>query len=205
MSNSPAHIRFADAADAAALAQLARALLAHERALNATYDLHPWAANETELHKQLRQPDTRFFVAEQRAEQGDVLVGYLKVVLHNATFTRAEMGWRHWGQTVFIHWAKSVIDASLQRPRANATPQGGYIAGAFVLPEWRRSHTGHALVAAAENWLREKGMATSELHVLYANESAREFWASLGYEPLALGLRKKLSPQNHETNNQTQL
>ena len=194
MSNSPAHIRLAEAADAPALARLARALLAHERALNSAYDLHPWAASEAELHKQLRQSDTGFFVAEQ----GDTLVGYLKVVLHNATFTRAETGWRQWSQTVFVHWAKSVVDALLQRPRANVTPTGGYIAGAFVLPAWRRTHTGHALVAAAENWLREKGMATSELHVLYANESAREFWASLGYEPLALGLRKKLSAETRD-------
>ena len=195
MPNSP-RIRFAQAADAAALAQLARALLAHERSFNSSYDLHPWAASEAELLKQLRQPDTRFFVAEQ----GDALVGYLKVVLHGAAFTRAETGWRQWSQTVFICWAKRVVDALLQRPRANAAPQGGYIAGAFVLPEWRRTHTGHALVAAAENWLREKGMATSELHVLYANEAARAFWASLGYEPLALGLRKKLDENLNENN-----
>lgn len=188
-SRNAAHIRLAEAADAPALARLARALLAHERALHAAYDLHPWAASEAELLKQLRQPNTRFFVAEQ----GETLVGYLKVVLHGAAFTRAETGWRQWSQTVFTRWARRVFDALLQRPRANVTPQGGYIAGAFVLPEWRRSHTGHALVAAAESWLREKGMATSELHVLYANESAREFWASLGYEPLVLGLRKKLN------------
>ncbi len=201
MSNLPAHIRFAEAADAPALVRLVRALLAHERSSNSSYDLHPWAASEAELLKQLRQPDTRFFVAEQ----GEALVGYLKVVLLGATFTRAETSWRQWSKTVFIRWCKRIFDALLQRPSANVTPTGGYIAGAYVLPEWRRSHTGHALVAAAENWLREKGMVTSELHVLYANESAREFWASLGYEPLVLGLRKKLSPETNDTESNTQL
>ncbi|NOT58655.1 MAG: hypothetical protein HOP19_00345, partial [Acidobacteria bacterium] len=77
------HVRAAQPADAAALAQLARALLEHEHALNAAYELHPWAAHADELHKQLRLPDTRFFVAEQ----GETLVGYLKVVLHGHTFT----------------------------------------------------------------------------------------------------------------------
>ena len=181
-------IREAQSADAEALAQLARALLAHERTLPPAYDLHPWAASADETRKQLGQPDTRFFVAEL----GDQLVGYLKVVLHGRAFTRAELSWRQWSKKLLTDGGKRAFDALLRRPRANAIPLGGYIAGAFVLPEWRGAHVGRSLVAATEEWLRQLGMPASELHVLYANESAREFWASLGYEPLALGLRKKL-------------
>jgi ribosomal protein S18 acetylase RimI-like enzyme len=182
-------VRVARAADADSLAVLARALLEHEHTLSlTTQSLHPWAASPDELRKQLQLATTRFFVAETETQ----LVGYLKVVLHGRQFTRAELGWRPWLRQVLQLWAKAAFDKALRRPRANITPLGGYIAGAYVLPTWRRSHVGQSLVSAAENWLREHGMPTSELHVLYANESARAFWANLGYEPLALGLRKKL-------------
>ena len=186
-------VRTARPADATALVALAQALLAHEYALNAApYVVHPWAASVQELDKQLRQPETRFFVAETENQ----LVGYLKVVLHGRAFTRAELGWRRWSKKLLSDFGKRAFEVLLRRPRANVTVTGGYIAGAFVLPAWRRSHLGHALVAAAENWLRQNGMPTSELHVLYANPGAREFWASLGYEPLALGLRKKLNRED---------
>ena len=49
-----------------------------------------------------------------------------------------------------------------------------------------------ALVTAAEEWFRAQGLAISELHVLYANESGRQFWEEAGYQPLAMGMRKKL-------------
>lgn len=182
-------VRVARATDAAALATLARALLEHEQSLQlASHTLTPWAASTDELHKQLQLTTTRFFVAES----GQQLVGYLKVVLHGRQFTRAELGWRQWWRARLEQAARAAFEQALRRPRANTTMLGGYIAGAYVLPAWRGSHIGHALVSAAENWLRAHGMPTSELHVLYANTSAREFWASLGYEPLALGLRKKL-------------
>jgi ribosomal protein S18 acetylase RimI-like enzyme len=182
-------VRIARVADADSLSVLARTLLEHEHALSlTTQSLHPWAASPDELRKQLQLATTHFFVAETETQ----LVGYLKVVLHGRQCTRAELGWRRWLSQVLQLWAKAAFDKALRRPRANTAPLGGYIAGAYVLPAWRRSHVGQALVRAAENWLREHDMPTSELHVLYANESARAFWASMGYEPLSLGLRKKL-------------
>jgi GNAT superfamily N-acetyltransferase len=58
--------------------------------------------------------------------------------------------------------------------------------------EARRSNVGRLLVEAAEAWLHHKGIDTSELHVLCANEEAVRFWKDVGYEPLAIGMRKKL-------------
>jgi ribosomal protein S18 acetylase RimI-like enzyme len=182
-------IRVAEITDASALAHLARALLAHERKFYAASDLHPWAASEAELRKQLRQPDTRFFVAEQ----GERMMGYVKVVMHGVSFDRVEIGRRQWWKNFLSETARRTFNVLLRRPRANTSPQGAYIAGAFVLPEYRRSQVGRALVQFTEDWLRQRGLATSELHVLYANEAAREFWQSLGYEPLTLGLRKSLT------------
>jgi ribosomal protein S18 acetylase RimI-like enzyme len=184
------HIRVAQPVDAAALATLARALLSHEQSLNSLpFEIHPWAASADELRKQIQQADTRFFIAELNEQ----FVGYLKVTLHGYDFARAPISRSERLKVWLIKQSKFWFDKTFQRPRANAEHFGGYIAGAYVLPEWRRSQVGRALVTATENWLREIGMPTSELHVLFENESAREFWASLGYEPLALSLRKKLN------------
>jgi GNAT superfamily N-acetyltransferase len=70
--------------------------------------------------------------------------------------------------------------------------ESGYIAGTFVTVEARQLGIGRALATAAETWFSEQGLKNSELHVLFQNEAARRMWEELGYEPLALGMRKKL-------------
>ena len=87
---------------------------------------------------------------------------------------------------------------ALRRPRPNVEAAGGYIAGAFVRQDARRANAGRMLVAAAEDWLRTQGITNSELHVLYFNEGARRFWEEIGYEPLTLGMRKKLGESRTE-------
>ncbi|MBI1761873.1 MAG: GNAT family N-acetyltransferase [Acidobacteria bacterium] len=182
-------VRAARLTDAAALAQLAQALLAHERQLNAQMGaLTPWAASPAELHKQLRLPNTQFFVAESAGE----VVGYLKVVALGLTPDRQVLGWRGWLKENCIKLARRAFDLVLRRPRPNLEQTGGYIAGIFVNPAARRDHAGRALVAAAEAWLRAQGLGTGELQVLCANTIALQFWESLGYEPIALSMRKPL-------------
>jgi GNAT superfamily N-acetyltransferase len=185
-------VRPARSHDAAGLAALAGELLRHEQSLNEQMgELAPWAATPDELRKQLQQPNTGFFVAEYEGE----LVGYLKAVVYGGSYARHELGWRLWLQMRLEEWARDFLLRLLDRPRPNVEAVGGYIAGAFVKPELRRSHIGHALVQAAESWLREQGMQTSELHVLYGNAGARQFWESLGYEPLLMGMRKSLTKE----------
>ena len=88
--------------------------------------------------------------------------------------------------------ARAAINWLLRRPRPNVEATGGYIAGAFVHPDARRLKIGRMLVAAAEEWLRVQGVTSAELHVLHVNEGAKQFWEEVGYEPLTLGMRKKL-------------
>ena len=188
-SHNPLLVRAARATDAAALATLARQLLAHEQAINELMGpLRPWAASEAELRKQLRRADTRFFVAERAG----AIVGYLKLIVPGYRFTRSELGWARWLKDRVECGARTIFNFVLRRPQSNVAAGGGYIAGAFVGVAARRTGIGRALVAAAESWLRAHDIPTGELHVLVANDAAHRFWRSVGYEPLTLGMRKKL-------------
>lgn len=189
LPNSFPLVRAARLTDAPALAQLARELLHYEQSLNQQMSpLTPWAATPTELRKQLRQPHIKFFLAEREGE----LIGYLKVVAYGLELTPQRLGWPNWIKEKFIKRARQAFEWLLRRPRPNVALTGGYIAGAFVKPSARRSHIGRALVNAAEHWVQQQGLTHSELQVLHANLSARQFWESLGYEPVVLGMRKRL-------------
>ncbi len=185
-------VRAARLDDAEGLAQLTKELLRYEQRLNQTVgELNAWAASTAEMRKQMRLANTKFFLAERNGE----LVGYVKVVAYGLKLTRKQLGWRAWLKERLAHNADELFNSLLHRPRSNVEPVGGFIAGAFVKPEVRRSNIGRALVAAAEHWLHNQGLATSELQVLHANAEARQFWESLGYEPLVLGMQKKLKKE----------
>lgn len=182
-------VRAAQADDATQLASLARQLLIYEKSLNETMgELTSWSADIDEIRKQMLRPNTRFFVAEKEGE----IAGYIKVVIHGLQLSRDEIGTLRWLIDLVERSARKIIDKILRRPRPNVETFGAYIAGAFVRSDARREKIGQALVAAAEGWLRTQGVATSELHVLYSNEGARRFWEDAGYEPLTMGMRKKL-------------
>jgi GNAT superfamily N-acetyltransferase len=182
-------IRSATFNDAAALAKLTHELLLYERNLsNAPREANPWAASLDELHKQLRLPNTRFFVAEKEQE----VVGYLRAVIVGRKLPRAELGWIGWSKDLIERLARWVFTVVMRRPRPAVQVESGYIAGTFVIEEARQIGIGRALAMAAENWFSEQGLKNSELHVLFQNETARSMWEELGYEPLALGMRKKL-------------
>ncbi|MGH9841309.1 MAG: GNAT family N-acetyltransferase [Blastocatellia bacterium] len=182
-------VRPATTGDASAIATLARGLLMHEQSLNETMgELAPWAAEAVEIEKQMRRPNTRFFVAENWGE----IIGYIKVQSHGLNPTREEIGLARWLLDRLERAARAILHFVLRRPRSNVEAMGGYIAGVFVRLESRRSNVGRMLVEAAEEWLRTRGIETTELHVLCANEEAVRFWKDAGYEPLALGMRKKL-------------
>lgn len=182
-------IRSATLEDAAALAKLTQQLLIYERELSeTTNEMNPWAASVEELQKQLRTPNTRFFVAEREQR----VVGYIRAVIVGRQLPREEIGWMQWGKTVIERLARWGFTFVMRRPRPVMQVESGYIAGAFVTNEARRLGIGAALARAAENWFSEQGLKNSELHVLFNNEAARRMWEELGYEPLALGMRKKL-------------
>lgn len=187
-------VRAATIEDARWLATLARQLLEYERSLNQQAgELSPWAASVDEIRKQMRRPGTRFFVAEDASpgSSGEI-IGYIKAVIYGLPPDRRETGLRRWLLAQAERSARRAFNFVMRRPRPNVQVTGGYIAGTFVRPDGRRAGVGQALVSAAEEWFRSHGIVTSELHVLYANTSARHFWEESGYEPLAMGMRRKL-------------
>ncbi|MEO6725543.1 MAG: GNAT family N-acetyltransferase [Blastocatellia bacterium] len=197
--NSPApnsiRIRVARTADAEALASLARQLLEYEKSLNETMgELTVWAASADEVRKQIRRPSNQFFVAERA---GDV-IGYIKVVVQGRPLTQGELGMARWLMDRIEQTARAAINLLLRRPRPNVDSAGGYIAGVYVHPHARRLKIGRMLVTAAEQWLGAQGIASAGLHVLHVNETARKFWEEVGYEPLTLGMTKKLKAEMTE-------
>ena len=182
-------IRSATFTDAATIATLTRELLVYERDLSdASREVNPWAASLAELQKQLRLPNTRFFVAEKEQQ----VVGYLRAVIVGRKLPREELGWTRWLKDGIERAARWSFTLVMRRPRPAVQVESGYIAGTFVSREARNLGIGRALATAAETWFSEQGLKNSELHVLFRNEAARQMWEELGYEPLALGMRKKL-------------
>ena len=176
-TEAPIIVREARDGDCRAIADLSYRLLRYERALYPEMgELSPWAGTESEIRKQMHRPDTRFFVAEKEGE----IAGYVKAVRHGAVPGAIEKT------------ARRLIDFILRRPRPNVQSMGGLIPGLFVREEERRTSIGQRLVEAAEDWLRAQGMPASHIHVLTANQIAREFWDARGYRPIMLGLQKKL-------------
>lgn len=182
-------VRAALPSDAAALATLARQLLVYEHSLKESLgELTPWAASTEEVRKQILQAHQRFFIAERDGE----LLGYVKAVIHGPPLKPSEIGLARWFKAAVERAAQRAFSWMMRRPRPSLELTRGYIAGAFVREDARRTRVGQALVEAAERWFRVQGLATSELHVLYTNESGRLFWEEIGYQPLVMGMRKKL-------------
>lgn len=182
-------VRAARTEDAESLSALSRQLLLYEKSLNTGMgELTGWAASAEEIRKQLSRPNNRFFVAEKNSD----VIGYIKVMVQGARLTREELGLMRWLVDRLEESARNAVNFLLRRPRPNVEAVAGYIAGMFVHPAERRVKVGHQLLAAAESWLLMQSIATTELHVLYINEDARRFWEDAGYQPLTLGMRKKL-------------
>jgi GNAT superfamily N-acetyltransferase len=185
-------VRAARVGDAAQIASLAQELLTFEKSLNDTMgELTSRAANTDEIHQQLFQSNTKFFIAEKEGE----VIGYIKVLIHGRRLARSEIGALRWLMDLTERTVRKTFDSILRRHHPNIEAVGGYIAGAFVRPEARQANTGRLLVNAAEEWLRGHAIDTCELHVLYANEGARRFWEEIGYTPVTMGMKKRIKDE----------
>ena len=183
-------IRPATVTDAAAIAALTRQLLQYETALTRTANtINSWAATEAEIRKQFFLSNTRFFVTENEGK----IVAYLKTIIVGKELQVAQLSLSRQLRSRIEKIARRAFIFLLRLPRPAIQVQTGVISGVFVLPEVRGQGIGKDLAETAETWFAENGLVTSELQVLHGNEAAQHLWEELGYEPLALGMRKNLS------------
>jgi ribosomal protein S18 acetylase RimI-like enzyme len=68
----------------------------------------------------------------------------------------------------------------------------GHVEDLVVDAAYRRTGIGRALMAAAEEWCRDRGAFQLVLTVWTGNEEAERFYAELGYRPLSQVLGKPL-------------
>ncbi len=182
-------VRSATATDIAAIAALTQELLQYETALSRTTNtINSWAATEAEVRKQFFLSNTKFFIAETEGK----IVAYLKAIIIGKELQSSQLSLSRKLRSKIEKISKRVFIFLLRLPRPAIQVQTGIISGVFVLPEARGRGVGKALAETAEAWFAENGLLTSELQVLHGNEVAQHLWEELGYEPLALGMRKKL-------------
>lgn len=72
----------------------------------------------------------------------------------------------------------------------------GLIENVYVVPERRGEGVGSALLAAAEDRLRERGCDALFLEVLAANGEARRFYREAGYEPHRIQFERSAGEAN---------
>ena len=72
----------------------------------------------------------------------------------------------------------------------------GLVENLYVVPDRRGEGIGTALLAAAEDRLRERGCEAFFLEVMAANDSARRFYREAGYEPHRVQLERTAEEQD---------
>ena len=98
-------------------------------------------------------------------------------------------------------WNDPVADIALARKNANATillgrendrivasamvghdGHRGWVYYVAVDPDWRGQGLGRAIMTAAEDWLRQAGIAKLQLLVRHDNAKASAFYETIGYD-----------------------
>ncbi|MBD1874534.1 GNAT family N-acetyltransferase [Nodosilinea sp. FACHB-131] len=75
-----------------------------------------------------------------------------------------------------------------------------YVLMLYVAPEHRRQGIATALLAVAHHWAQQQGHRQISLQVFSDNQAAQALYASLGYQPEAVLMKKELSQQKAEKN-----
>lgn len=70
----------------------------------------------------------------------------------------------------------------VDNPSRMSAEEAVEISRVVVTPGKRRTGAGKALVDAAEEWARQRGIGTLLAAIFVANEDSRRFWSSMGFE-----------------------
>lgn len=99
------------------------------------------------------------------------------------------------GGTVFVAERDGTVVGFVtvtERPHFTGRPEA-YVGELAVAEDSARSGVGRALMAAVEDWARERGLARVSLDTGAANAGARRFYEALGYEESDVRLTKAVT------------
>ena len=82
----------------------------------------------------------------------------------------------------------------LERPSRMSDELTAELSRVVVRADRRGSGAGRALVDAAEDWARERGIRTLTASIFVANEAGLRFWRSIGFEPWVERLVRPVRP-----------
>jgi ribosomal protein S18 acetylase RimI-like enzyme len=96
--------------------------------------------------------------------------------------------------TVFVATDNGAVTGVISiRPTGHFTGErDGYIGELAVAEHASRGGTGRALIAAAESWARDLGLANLTLHAGAYNTGARAFYAALGFAEEEVRLTREI-------------
>ena len=68
----------------------------------------------------------------------------------------------------------------------------GVVSHLYVQPDVQGRRVGASMVAELEDWFRTVNVEECELHAIWTNDQARDFWKKMGYAEKLVDMRKRL-------------
>jgi GNAT superfamily N-acetyltransferase len=84
----------------------------------------------------------------------------------------------------------------LENPSRMSAERAVELSRVVVSPSKRRTGAGKALVDAAEEWARQRGIRTLLAAIFVANEESRRFWAAMGFETWVERMIRPVEPRS---------
>ena len=84
----------------------------------------------------------------------------------------------------------------IENPSRMSAEQAVELSRVVVRPGLRRTGAGKALVDAAEEWARQRGIRTLLAAIFVANEGSRRFWTAMGFETWVERMVRRVEPRS---------
>jgi GNAT superfamily N-acetyltransferase len=84
----------------------------------------------------------------------------------------------------------------IENPSRMSAERAVELSRVVVTPGRRRTGAGKALVDAAEEWARQRGIRTLLAAIFVANEGSKRFWAAMGFETWVERMVRGVEPRS---------